>query len=93
MPIDFAWSIHHVCINIIARTCTIFLYASQKGEHIMLWPPSVCPSVDFSCPLHNYDTIHDIFKKLGPNVNHHQMMCSGKKKTKLHLHFYGIMPL
>ena len=36
--------------------------------------PSVCQSVNFSCPLHNSDTVQDIFMKLGTNINHHQMM-------------------
>ena len=32
-------------------------------------------SVNFSCPLHNSDTVQDIFMKLGTNINHHQTMC------------------
>ena len=36
---------------------------------------SVCPSVNFSCPLHNSDTIQDTFMKPSTNVNHQQTMC------------------
>ena len=35
---------------------------------------SVCPSVSFSCPLHNSNTVHNIFMKLSTNINHHQRM-------------------
>ena len=56
----------------------------------MSCPPSVhlcvCPSVNFSCSLHNSDTVQDIFMKLGTNINHHQMMCREQEST-LHLHF------
>ena len=47
---------------------------------------SVCPFVNFSCPLHNSDTVQDIFMKLGTNINHHQSMCREQEPT-LHLHF------
>ena len=58
----------------------------SKTGHIMLCPPSVYLSVNFSCPLHNSDTVQDIFMKLGRNINHHQMMCREQEAT-LHLHF------
>ena len=83
MPIDFAWSIHDVCINIIARACTTFFYMPVEGGSYYVVASihtPVCPSVDFSCPLHNSDTIRDIFKKLGTNVNHHQVMCREKER-------------
>ena len=56
--------------------------------------PSVClsdllsvrPSVNFSCPLHNSDTVQDIFMKHGTNINHYQTMCREQEPT-LHLHF------
>ena len=28
-----------------------------------------------SYPLHNYDTVRDVFAKLSTNINHHQKMC------------------
>ena len=35
--------------------------------------PSVRPSaVHHSCPLHNFDTVRDNFKKLGTNIKHDQ---------------------
>ena len=42
--------------------------------------PSVCPSVrpsavDHSCPLYNFDTVQDNFRKLGTNVKHNQTTC------------------
>ena len=40
----------------------------------------------FLCPLHNSDTVQDIFMKLGSNVNHHQTMCREQEPT-LNLHF------
>ena len=63
----------------------------EEGR-IMSCPPSVRLSVNFSCPLHNSDTVQDIFMKLGTNINHHQTMC-GEQEPTLHLHFYGIMAL
>ena len=53
---------------------------------IMSCPPSVCPSVYFSCPLHNSDTAQDIFMKIGTNINHPQTMCRKQKPTR-QLHF------
>ena len=53
---------------------------------------SICPSVNFSCPLHKSVTVQDIFMKLGKNINHHQTMCREQEPT-LHLHFYRIMGL
>ena len=47
--------------------------------------PSVRPSVNFSCSLHNSDTVQDIVMKLGTNINH-QTMCREQEPT-LHLHF------
>ena len=54
--------------------------------------PSVCPSVNFSFPFHNSDTIQDIFIKRSTKVKHHQTMCR-VQEPKLYLHFYEIMPL
>ena len=47
---------------------------------------SVHPSVNFLCPLHNSDTVQDIFMKLGTNINHHQTMCR-EQEPQLHLYF------
>ena len=71
----------------------IFIRQSKMGR-IMLCPPSVCPSVDFPCPLHNSDTVQDIFMKHGTNINYHQTMYREQEST-LHLPyiFYLIMAL
>ena len=65
----------------------IFLYARQRGVvlcgSLRLYGH---PSVNFSCPLHNSDTVQDIFMKLDKNINHHQMMCR-EQELALHLHF------
>ena len=78
------------------RTLSI-LYARRR--RVVLYRalrPSVClfvhPSVNFSCPLHNSDTVQDTFMKLGTNINHYQTMCREQEPT-LHLHFYGLMAL
>ena len=67
----------------------IFIRPS-KTSRIMSCPLSIRPSfrlsVYFSCPLHNSDTVQDIFMKLGTNINHHQTMCREQEPT-LHLHF------
>ena len=47
---------------------------------------SLCLSVNFSCLLHNSETVQDIFMKLGTNVNQHQMMCR-EKVSNFHLLF------
>ena len=46
----------------------------------------VRPSINFSCPLHNSDSVKDVFMKLGTNINHHQTMCREQEMT-LHLLF------
>ena len=48
--------------------------------------PSICPSINFQSPLHNSDTIQDIFMKLVRNMNHHQTMCREQEPT-IHLQF------
>ena len=53
---------------------------------IMSCPPSVCRSVNFSCLLHNSNTVQDIVMKLGTNINRHQTMYREQELT-LHLHF------
>ena len=30
---------------------------------------------ELQCPLYNFKTVKDIFKKLGMNIDHHQTMC------------------
>ena len=50
-----------------------FVYSRQR--RVVLCRASVCPSVNFSCPLCNSDTVQDIFLKLGINVNNHQIIC------------------
>ena len=53
---------------------------SGKSQGILKWMISgnpdfytpvedVDPSVNFSCLLHNSDTVQDIFMKLGTNIN------------------------
>ena len=37
--------------------------------------PSICPSINFSCLLHNSITLQHIFMNLGTNMTHHQTMC------------------
>ena len=65
---------------------TLDVYRGRKTTMQQQQQPSVCPSVNFSCPLRNCNTIQGIFMKLGTNVNHHQMMCK-EQEPKLHLHF------
>ena len=64
-----------------------FLY-SRPREVILCHAlrPSICLSVNFLCPLHNSDTLRDIFMKLGTSINHHQMICREQEST-IHLHF------
>ena len=66
-----------------------FLYARQRQVVLCrAFRPSGCPSVNFSCPLHNFDTFMklDIFMKLGTDINHRQTMYKEQEPT-LHLHF------
>ena len=68
-----------------------FLYTRQRRVVVCraICPDvrlSVRPTVNFSCPLHNSDTIQDIFMKLGTNINHYQTMCR-EQEPLLHLHF------
>ena len=54
----------------------MYFYAPvEEGVICLALRPSLCLSINFSCLLHNSDTIQDIFMKLGTNVNHHQTMC------------------
>ena len=59
-----------------------FLYARQRRVVLCR---ALCLSVNFSCSLHNSDTVQDIVMKLGTNINH-QTMCREQEPT-LHLHF------
>ena len=73
---------------------TFFILPSKTGR-IISCTPSVCSSVNFSCPLHNSNTVQDIFMELGTNINHHQTMCRDQEPT-LHLHVlrsYGTVKL
>ena len=70
----------------------LFIRPSKTGR-IVSCPPSVRRSVrlsvrllTFSFPLHNSDTVQDIFMKLSTNINNHQMMCREEEPT-LNLHF------
>ena len=71
-----------------------FLYARRRRVVLCCaLHPSVCPSVNFSCPFHNSDTVQDIFMKLGTNINHHQTMCRNKNRhsTYSFLRNYGLL--
>ena len=48
----------------------IFIIRPSKTGCMMSCHPSVCPSIKFSCPLHNSDTVQDIFIRLssGPKI-------------------------
>ena len=47
----------------------------------------LCPFVNFSmCPLNNFETLGDIFLKLGTNIKGHQMIC----RERLHKSTYSI---
>ena len=78
-------------LAIITPCLSSFLYASLRW--VVLCPAlhpsvrrSICPSINFSCPLHNSDTVQDIFMKLDTNINHHQTMCR-EQEPELRLHF------
>ena len=51
--------------------------------------PSSHPSV-YLYPLHNSDTIQDIFMELGTNIMHHQPMCTAENKNHKSFIIWGI---
>ena len=67
---------------------TIFYTPIEDGSYYVVHSVRLSgrPSVNFSCPLHNSDTVQDIFMKFGTNINHHQTMCREQEPT-LRLHF------
>ena len=68
-----------------------FLWERYKYTNVKM---SVCPSVNFSCPLHNSDTFQNIIMKLGTNIYHHQSLTMFREQEMiLHLQFYRIIPL
>ena len=67
-----------------------FLYARRRLAYYVV--PSVCLSVNFSCPLCNSDTFLRYFHETCYKYKHHQTMCREQEPT-LHLYFYGIMAL
>ena len=83
------WDLYAIHTYKIANTaCTVaeqfsprlFIIHPSKTWLIMSWlRPSVCPSINFSCTLHNSDTVKDIFMKLDTNIDHHQMTCREQK--------------
>ena len=74
-----------ICAITVAMTVCKASYKPVKdGPYYLM--PFVRPSVNFPCPLHNSDSVQDIFMKLGTNINHHQTMCREQEPT-LHLHF------
>ena len=75
----------HMCISkmifIFKMHIKILFTPVEDGSYYVVPSviPSLClsvrPSVNFSCPLHNSDTVQGIFMILGTNINHHQTRC------------------
>ena len=58
-------------------TKKFFIERPLKTGRIISCPPSGRPPVNVSCPLHNSDTVPDIFMRIGTNINHNQTMYGG----------------
>ena len=56
-------------LAVLKRGITFYTPIQNRSYYVV---PSVCLSVYFLSPLHNSDTVQDIFMKLGTNINHHQ---------------------
>ena len=95
-PNCFSWVPGSSSISVLWVAGAIIFIPPSKTGCIMSCPlsvsQSVFPSINFLCPLHNSDTVQDIFMKVGTNIKHQQMICT-EQEPKIHLHFYGIMPL
>ena len=74
---------HHptMCRELVPKLCLYFL--RNYGPLNFFWWKS--------CPLHNFDTVQNIFMKLCGNINHHQTMCR-EQEPYLHLHFTDLCP-
>ena len=54
--------------------------------------PSVCLSVNFSCPFYNFNTVENIIMKLLPNLN--QTICRENKTNRNSIYIFNeTMPL
>ena len=89
-------SLFRICIHRTTQLILIcsWIFCLLLGRNLLWEKPnknttvrmSVCPSVNFSCPRHNSDTVQYIFMKLGTNITHHQMI-GKEQEPRLHLHF------
>ena len=59
-----------VQIQGIIRQCTEYM-----NDNSLYFLTELFPFENFSMSLNNFETLRDVFRKLGTNVKHHQTMC------------------